>query len=70
MIRAFHCKQGQYKVLRDEIEKRWIIANVFFARDEWHLTAVRKDFLFSLDEDHQTRLLRKLAYKGGGIENG
>ncbi len=62
MISTFHCRQGEYKALRDEIEKRWVIANVQWGRDEWHLTAVLKEFLFSLPEERQTNLMRKLAF--------
>jgi hypothetical protein len=62
MISTFHCRQGEYKALRDEIEKRWVIASVQWGRDEWHLTAVLKDFLFSLPEERQTNLMRKLAF--------
>lgn len=65
-IQTFHCKEGEYKALRDEVEKRWVIANAVFARDEWHLTAVRKEFLFSMPEHRRERIMQRLNYSESG----
>ena len=62
MIFCFHCKQGEYKRLTDEIQKRWVIANVVYGRGEWHISAVRKEFLFSMSEERRERVMQRLAY--------
>jgi predicted transposase YbfD/YdcC len=62
IISVFHCKQGEYKRLKDAVEKHWRIANVKFSRDEWHLTAIRREFFESLEPERKAKLMTRLAY--------
>lgn len=63
MIWQFHCFKGEYRKLTATLrECGWMIANSFWSRDEWHITAIKKDFLLKLPQDRAERIMQKLAW--------